>query len=180
MIEGLRKISEEVAVNYPGVEIYNLKLSKLHSDYYIQIELDNLNDPFGSVTVDICENFSKDFIQSLDERLTSDKIAFNLPIDLEVDNYTLEVSSAGAEREIRLPNDLERFKNLPLKIQFNDSIKEKDQQIIARFISVENDDYVFEEYITKKQKKSVKIKTKANVIKLKQENIKKINLYLDI
>jgi len=180
MIEGLRKLSEEVAVNYPVVEIYNLKLSKLYNDYYIQIELDNLNDPFGSVTVDICENFSKDFIQSLDERLASDKIAFNLPMDLEIDNYTLEVSSAGAEREIQFPNDLERYKELPLKIRFNDSIKEKDQEIIAKFVSLENDDYVFEEYFTKKQKKNVKTKTKANLIKLKQDNIKKINLYLDI
>jgi ribosome maturation factor RimP len=101
-------------------------------------------------------------------------------MDLEVDNYTLEVSSAGAEREIRFPNDLERFKGLPLKIRFNDSIKEKDQEIIAKFVSLENDDYVFEEYFTKKQKKNFKLKTKANLIKLKQDNIKKINLYLDI
>lgn len=180
MIEGLKKISEEIIGNFPGVEIYNLKLSKLHNDYYIQIELDNLFDPYGSVTIDTCENFSKEFINVLDERLLGDKLQFNLPVDLNIDNYTLEVSSAGAERELRIPRDLERFKDLPLKVRFlNES--EKEEQKIVKFISIEEEDSIlFEEYLTKQQKRNTKLKQKLNNLKLKQQNIIKINLFLDI
>ena len=32
------------------------------------------------------------------------------------ENYTIQVSSAGAERELRLPEDLGRFLNVPVKI----------------------------------------------------------------
>jgi ribosome maturation factor RimP len=178
MIEGLKKISEKVIEEFPGVEIYNLKLSKLHNDYYIQIELDNLLDPFGSVTIETCENFSKKFIDILDEKLQSDKLQYSLPIDLEIDNYTLEVSSAGAEREIKNLGDLERFKNFPLKIRYYSEQKEK--EIIGKFINKEEDYFNFEEYLTRKQKKQTKGKSKLNILKIKMQDIIKINLFLDI
>lgn len=196
MIDGLLKISQEVLDNstFEGIEIYNIKLSKFHNDYHILIQLDNKHNTYGSVSLELCEHFSSSFIELLDKKLLSleDKNKHQLPIDLKVDNYALEVSSAGAERELRLPEELQRFQGLPLKIIYKtkDSMddvngKEKKREMIVTFLKKEGDTVSFLEYITKdKKRKSKKLKINSErelkIFQIKMSDLLKANLYLEI
>ncbi|MFN3604245.1 MAG: hypothetical protein ACK4UJ_06025 [Leptonema sp. (in: bacteria)] len=176
MTEGLLKISKEVKNSFIGVEIYDIKLSKIRGDYYIKIELDDLNNKNGSVSLATCEAFSKSFIVTLDQKiLENNSLETQLPTDLTVDNYTLEVSSAGAEREIRFPEELERFKESPLKVVYLENNKKRSK--ILNYISKQNQsEFVFLEYYTKKEKKNQKEK---KYISINEKDIIRINLYLD-
>ncbi len=178
------KITQQVVREFAGIEIYNLKLSRIYNDYYILIELDNLLDPYGSVSIKTCEVFSKRFIEKLDEALLSQSKDNNviLPADLQVDNYTLEVSSAGAEREIKIPEDLERFKNLLIKIYVLEENKNQNKPVekIVKYLEKKEDVIVFEEFNKKDKNKKAKTKLEKKYIQIKKDNIKKANLYLDI
>lgn len=96
------------------VDLFALRLKRVRNGYHIQIELDGLADPQGSVSLDECERFSKAFIGLLDEAIGQD----GLPDDLNEENYSLEVSSSGAERELRIPAEFERFRGRPLQIRY--------------------------------------------------------------
>lgn len=175
MIEGLKKISEEVKNTFAGIEILNVKLSKIRGDYYIKIELDDLNNQYGSVSISTCEAFSKSFIENLDQKILQNNIEYQLPIDLTLENYTLEVSSAGAEREIKFPEELERFKKSPLKIIYKENDKKKTK--ILNFLEKKNEgEYLFKEYKTKKDKTN---QSNEKYVVLKIEDVIKANLYLD-
>lgn len=179
MLEGLKKISQEIKQSFTGIEIYDLKLTKNHDNYYIKIKLDNLYDKNGSVNISTCEAFSKSFIETLDRRILEDSEGNQLPQDLTIENYTLEVSSAGAEREIKVPEELERFKQSPMKITFLENNKKKSK--ILTFVSIKSQNKViFLEYKTKREKINVKqtIKEKKYV-SIQLQDILKANLYLD-
>ncbi|MCS7205647.1 MAG: hypothetical protein NZ853_08110 [Leptospiraceae bacterium] len=187
MVEAFVKISEELLRNYPGIEIYDLKVSKLRNDYYIQIELDNLHHPLGAVSIDVCESFSKKFIEVLDEKIihaNGDQANHDelLPYDLQIDNYTLEVSSAGAERELKLPRDLERFKQYPMKVYHKSDSTENSmyQEKILKYVSQDEENFVFSLYIPKKERKLKKKKANLENYIIPKKDIIKINLYLDV
>ncbi len=194
MIDGLLKISREILQDsfFNGIEIYDIKLSKFHNDYHILVQLDNIHHTYGSVTLDLCEKFSNNFIEILDRKLLEDKLKHQLPIDLNIDNYTLEVSSAGAERELRLPEELYRFKGLPLKITYKvkdtrdeANGKDKKKEMIVTFLKKEGDTISFLEYLTKEKKRKLKKQKIENKNELKTFEIKvndllKANLYLEI
>ncbi len=179
MIEGLKKISEEIKHSFVGIEIYNIQLTKSRDNYYIKIELDNLNDKNGSVNISTCEAFSKSFIKTLDEKILENHIEHQLPEDLTIENYTLEISSAGAEREIKIPEELERFKQSPLKITFLENHKKKSK--ILTFVNIKNqNEIVFIEYKTKKERVKLNQNTKERkYVYIKMQDILKANLYLD-
>ncbi|EKQ83288.1 hypothetical protein LEP1GSC064_1128 [Leptospira kirschneri serovar Grippotyphosa str. Moskva] len=59
----------------------------------IEVVLDNLEHPYGSVSLLECEQVSRKLKEEL-ERISPDL------------DYTLKVSSAGAERKLDLPGDL--------------------------------------------------------------------------
>ena len=73
----------------------------------VYLRLDKLDNKYGSPTLDEINIFSRKYGQILAEDLgeaVSDDIEF-------------EVSSPGAEREIRVPQELERFSDLPLCVE---------------------------------------------------------------
>ncbi len=179
----LNQIINSVLSNFDGIKIYDKKITKYRNDYVIKIELDNLKNPYGSVDLNICEKFSKLFIKELDEVLTNFDLRYrlkkeyeNFPDDLNLDNYSLEVSSAGAERQIKLPDDLERFKNLPMKVIYSytdESKKNKTRQIIVKYIESNDDEIFFEGY---ESKKGIKNKSKKEKFVIKLSDIKKVYL----
>lgn len=105
------------------LEIYEARLVRSGKDFHFEIELDNLKDPRGAVTLGQCEQYSRKFqeiITDLMENRSPQERAEFVPEDLTDENFTLEVNSAGAERRLKaLPEDLERFSTLPLKIKFH-------------------------------------------------------------
>lgn len=183
MDEGFLKLSDSVTKDFPGIEVYNLKVSKLRGDYYIQIELDNLLDPYGAVSLNVCEHFSKRFIEVLDEEILNQKNTL-LPVDLKTDNYTLEVSSAGAERELRLPRDIERFKKFPMRVIYKTYREDTNEEIeydkILLYVREEDENYVFTDYLPRKERLKKKGIKKGKPLSIPKKNIVKINLYLDI
>lgn len=89
--------------------------------FHFEIVLDGLTDRCGSVAMADCVAFSRRFTAWLDQQMLegiADSSGSLLPASLRPDNYTVEVSSAGVEREISLPEELDRFKGLPLQLHY--------------------------------------------------------------
>ncbi len=116
-----------------GIGIYASRLHKMGADFHIEVELDGLDDPKGGVTLQDCESFSQRLVQRLDREIEDPEGAWAkvLPEGLNPDNYSLEVSSAGAERELRLPEDLDRFRGQPLYLRYR--ADGKDREAVAVF-----------------------------------------------
>ncbi len=156
----LREILEEILL--PPIILYSIKVIQKKSHYLIEINLDNLEHFYGSVSLGDCEAISHTLHKALDERFPNE-------------NYTLQVSSAGAEREIKIPGDLERFKNLPMKIRFVDENGLEKAEVV-HFISQKEGVFEFQSYAGKRKNTKEKLK-KSFFLTLK--DIKKGNLYLD-
>lgn len=76
-----------------GVEIWDVEYLKEAGQWFLRIYIDRLE----GIGIDECEAFSRAMDPILDE---AD------PIE---GSYVFEVSSAGAERELKRPSDFERF-----------------------------------------------------------------------
>ena len=76
-----------------GIELWDVTYTKEAGEWFLRVYIDK---PEG-VGINDCEAFSRAFDPILDERD---------PIE---GSYTFEVSSAGAERELKRPGDFEKF-----------------------------------------------------------------------
>jgi ribosome maturation factor RimP len=144
----------------PPLAIFSLNVLAQKSHSLIEINLDNLDHPKGSVSIGDCAEVSRRLAELLDAQFVED-------------NYTLQVSSAGAERQVRIPEELERFKALPIKLHFTDTEGKSRTEIVV-FQSLDGENAEFQMY----QKKGTKKKAgQAFLVSLK--DVKKGNLYLD-
>ncbi|KAH9617319.1 hypothetical protein KSS87_009522 [Heliosperma pusillum] len=75
----------------------------------IQVRVEKPSTKSGSPAMSDIEAFSKAYQARLDEA----ELAKTLP-----ENVTLEVSSPGVERVIRIPQDLDRFKERPMYVKY--------------------------------------------------------------
>ncbi|CAM6047770.1 unnamed protein product [Sphagnum compactum] len=75
----------------------------------IRLRLDKLSDKYGSPTIDEIQQFSSSYSKSLERSGEAGIIPKNL---------AFEVSSPGAERVVQIPQDLERFKELPMYVRY--------------------------------------------------------------
>ena len=89
-----------------GIEIWDVTYTKEAGDWYLRVFIDK---PDG-VGITDCENFSRAFDPILDE---AD------PIE---GSYTFEVSSAGAERELKRPRDFEQFMGDEVEVRTYQSV----------------------------------------------------------
>ncbi len=89
------KISEIAApvCEQCGCELWDVEFVKEAGNRYLRVYIDK----DGGVSIDDCENVSRILDPILDE------------VDLIAESYVFEVSSAGAERELKRPGDFERF-----------------------------------------------------------------------
>ncbi|KAL6538780.1 hypothetical protein OROMI_025106 [Orobanche minor] len=102
-------IAQEVLKEFgEDVELYAFKTS--HRGY-IYVRLDKLSNEYGCPGMEEIESFSRRYKKKLDEFGAVGEI----PEDL-----ALEVSSPGAERLLRLPDDLLRFKDLPMVVNYSE------------------------------------------------------------
>ncbi|KAH9288535.1 hypothetical protein KI387_032652, partial [Taxus chinensis] len=113
--------AEEVLLPFKeDLRIYAFKAS--HRGY-IYVRLDKLSDKYGCPSIDDIKKFHSLYA----ERLEEVGQAGGVP-----DNLAIEVSSPGAERFVRVPEDLERFKGLPVYVSYvedttEDEAKSKEQ-----------------------------------------------------
>lgn len=143
------------------VKLYSLKVNQRPNHSLIEVVLDNLEHPYGSVSLLECEQVSRKLKEEL-ERISPDL------------DFTLKVSSAGAERKLHLPEDIDRFRGIPVRLVFRSGESEKDQEGIFRIVNRDGDQ-VFLEKFQKGKKSAVKKQTTLNL-----KDILKGNLYVSI
>jgi len=156
------KVKEIVqkCVSYP-LEVFDLKIQSGSNHSLIEIVLDNLKHPTGSVTISECEKISRCVSSELEQ--------FG-----EDFNFTLQVGSAGAERAIRLPSELNRFQGQAARLfYYAEDDKLKDGVFIIE--GIEN-----EFVILKKVKRDKNKKKEDGLLKIEISKIKKGNLALNI
>ncbi|ERM99285.1 uncharacterized protein LOC18427316 [Amborella trichopoda] len=97
---------------------------------YIYVRLDRLSNKYGCPSMEEIKTFSCLYKKRLDAVGEQGDI----PMDL-----ALEVSSPGAERLLRVPQELERFKDMPMRITYLDeeSSEGKLKKQIVQFDSVD-------------------------------------------
>ncbi|XP_073127724.1 uncharacterized protein [Henckelia pumila] len=101
------EIAEEVAVSFDGeLAIYAFRTLLNGS---IQVRIERLTNKSGSPTMMDIESFSTEFRARLDEAESAGSIP---------ENIVLEVSSPGVERVVRIPQDLVRFKERNMYVQY--------------------------------------------------------------
>ncbi|XP_028794965.1 uncharacterized protein LOC114750537 [Neltuma alba] len=103
-------IAEEVTRSFDGeLQIYAFK-TLVNST--IRVRIERLSNKSGSPSMEDIEAFSTAYRAKLDEA----ELAKFVPEDI-----SLEVSSPGVERTVRIPNDLDRFKERPMYVKYMSS-----------------------------------------------------------
>lgn len=161
----------------PGTAVWDIRLHKAGHGYHVEAELDGPANPRGTVSVGDCEKFSRRLGELLDQEAERSDRNPALPADLRPDNYTIEVSSVGAERELRLPGDLVRFQGEPLRMRYREEGKEKDGTFV--FVGPDKNDYVFQVYVPARERRGKKKKEEPAVVRIGAGDLLKVNLYLD-
>ncbi|KAI3465407.1 hypothetical protein Pfo_022070 [Paulownia fortunei] len=100
-------IAQEVLQEFgEDMELYAFKTS---SRGYIYVRLDKLSNEYGCPNMEEIESFSRQFKKKLDE------VGARVEIP---DDLALEVSSPGADRLLRVPDDLLRFRGMPMVVSY--------------------------------------------------------------
>ena len=92
LVDTVRALAEPVAAEY-GCEVWDVEYIREAGAWYLRVYIDKP----GGVGIDDCEAVSRALDPVLDEA------------DPVPGSYVFEVSSAGAERELKRPGDFERF-----------------------------------------------------------------------
>ncbi|KAJ4756602.1 Ribosome maturation factor RimP [Rhynchospora pubera] len=101
-------IAEELSENsFDGdFRIYAFKTSPTLQIY---LRIEKLSSKYGSPSMSDIEAFSRAYRERLDQAVVEDRLPPNI---------SFEVSSPGVERVVRIPEDLERFKDRPMYVKY--------------------------------------------------------------
>ena len=124
--ETVRALAEPVVAGL-GLELWDVEYVKESGTYFLRIFIDKK----GGVDISDCEAVSR----KLDPLLDS---ADPIPT-----SYTFEVSSAGAERELKRPSDFEKFLGSMVEIRHYQNV-EGLKSHVGKLISFENGDVTIE------------------------------------
>nr|AFK43301.1 unknown [Lotus japonicus] len=101
-------IAKEVTESFDGdLQIYAFRTLLRNSA--IQVRIEKLSNKSGSPNIEDIEAFSTTYRAKLDEA----ELTKSVP-----ENLTLEVSSPGVERVVRIPDDLDRFKDRSMYVRY--------------------------------------------------------------
>ena len=98
--EAVTKLAEPLAAEL-GLELWDVEYVREAGQWFLRVYIDK----DGGVSINDCEALSKALDPVLDE-------ADPIP-----DSYVFEVSSAGAERELKRPSDFEQFMGSEIEIR---------------------------------------------------------------
>ncbi|XP_050365217.1 uncharacterized protein LOC126783740 [Argentina anserina] len=101
------EIAEEVILTFEGD--LNIYAFKTLPNFTIQVRIEKLSNKSGSPSMEDIEAFSRTYRTRLDEA----ELARSVP-----ENLCLEVSSPGVERVVRIPQDLDRYKDRPMYVKY--------------------------------------------------------------
>lgn len=175
-MEELRNLATTVLEE--GLAIRKFRQSRAGSDFRFEIELDGLNDPAGAVSVGQCETFSRAFSAAIDRWVEDQSVLKEGELSrLTAENYLLEVSSAGATRELELPAELERFKGMPLKIKYTEEGVYLTELVVFR--EKTDSRFIFDVFLPKKYRQKTN-KNRKQILEIDESDLKKANLYLDV
>ncbi|MFR1722747.1 ribosome maturation factor RimP [Emergencia timonensis] len=96
----IKEIIEEIAFDFMtdnGLELYNVEFLKEGRDWFLRVYIDKQGAEDDYVDTDDCEKVSRFLSEKLDE------------LDPIEQNYYLEVSSPGMDRELLTPKHFEKF-----------------------------------------------------------------------
>ncbi len=85
-----------------GCQIWDIEYVKEAGQWFLRLYIDKQD---GGVNISDCEAISRELDEILDEH------------DLIAQSYTFEVSSAGAERQLKRPSDFERFMGTKVEVK---------------------------------------------------------------
>ncbi|KAJ0966325.1 hypothetical protein J5N97_027463 [Dioscorea zingiberensis] len=149
---------------------------------YIYVRLDKLTNEYGCPGIEEIEKYNSLYKKRLDELGESGE----LPADL-----ALEVSSPGAERLFKVPEDLDRFKMMPMWVKYHEEAigsknpQEKDGVFMIDLIDTESKHCVWKLANVKENKgeagkgRPLSRKQKDWRLKLSFEATKRVMLYLN-
>ncbi|KAI3502525.1 hypothetical protein L1887_30643 [Cichorium endivia] len=105
--EKVLSIAQEVLPQFgDDIEIFAFKTSPRG---YIYVRLDRLCNEYGCPSMEDIQSYSHEYKKRLDKAGETGDI----PSDL-----ALEVSSPGADRLLKIPDDLERFKDMAMRVKY--------------------------------------------------------------
>lgn len=100
-------LAEEVSASFDGdLKIYAFKAT---ANLEIRVRIEKMSTRYGSPTIDDIEAYTIAYRAKLDDAESAGRIPKNV---------SLEVSSPGVERVIRVPDDLERFKERSMYVRY--------------------------------------------------------------
>ncbi|CAN6165173.1 unnamed protein product [Urochloa humidicola] len=111
--------AQEVLAGYFGDDLAMFAF-KVSPKGYVYVRLDKLTNMYGCPDIEEIESFNRLYKQKLDEIIERGEI----PLDL-----ALEVSSPGAERLLKVPEDLDRFKDMAMRVQY---LAEGDNDLVSK------------------------------------------------
>ncbi|XP_052186768.1 uncharacterized protein LOC127797700 [Diospyros lotus] len=107
-------IAHEVLLHFgDDMKLYAFKTSPRG---YIYVRIDKLSNEFGCPSMEEIESYNHQFKKRLDEVGELGEIP---------DDLALEVSSPGAERLLKVPDDLYRFKDMPMRVSYVEDLESK-------------------------------------------------------
>ncbi|XP_061355676.1 uncharacterized protein LOC133300181 [Gastrolobium bilobum] len=105
-------IAEEVLMQFgEDIKLYAFKTTPRG---YVYVRLDKLTDEYGCPSMEELERYNQEYKKRLDEVGALGEIP---------DDLALEVSSPGAERILKVPDDLDRFKDIPMRVFYAEDIE---------------------------------------------------------
>lgn len=113
-----------------GLSLYAFRVVELSKS--IEVRLESLLDVYGSPSIGDIENFARLYRGALEDKLGEE----------DAGQFSIQVSSPGAERRLRIPDDLDRFKSLPLTVQHTDGSGVQVSQVL-RFVEASSDSTVW-------------------------------------
>uniref|UniRef100_A0A0D9W583 Uncharacterized protein n=1 Tax=Leersia perrieri TaxID=77586 RepID=A0A0D9W583_9ORYZ len=100
-------LAEDVSNSFEGdLKIYAFKTA---ANSIIRVRIEKMSTRYGSPTIDDIEAYTIAYRAKLDDAESAGRIPQNI---------SLEVSSPGVERVIRVPDDLERFKERAMYVRY--------------------------------------------------------------
>lgn len=150
-----------------GFSLYDFHIVKGKKGVRFQVFIDKPGDEHGSPNVEECEQFSHLFQHKLESLA-------GVP-----ENYTIEVSSPGAERMLKIPEDFERFRAHPMKVQY-----EADGKVLHKILEYLSHNESRTHWKTadvkiNRQQGLIGKKREAEEIAIDLDHIQKVNLHLD-
>ena len=106
-----------------GCELWDVEYVKEAGTWYLRVFIDNEN----GVDINQCEAISRELDPILDEK------------DLIPGAYTFEVSSAGAERQLKRPSDFERFAGKLVEVKLYKALDGR-KEYVGDLVKYENGD----------------------------------------